>query len=168
MNVPPPSPTAAISSPPEPWADSRADRWYVAPDETRDGLLAGLRARGERTRIVVEASALTTIGQPSERWAGADPPPLERILFHLIQEYVVVTLREITDDNRDSVLALSVRISSARRAERVLLMDGARPCAGTHAELLAGSALYAELVGASEVGSYAGSATIRAPSRSTR
>jgi len=71
----------------EPWADSRAGRWYVAPDETSDGLLVGLRAQGERTRMVVEASELTTIGQPSERWAGADPPPLERILFHLIQEY---------------------------------------------------------------------------------
>jgi len=71
----------------EPWADSRAGRWYVAPDETREGLLAGLQARGERTRMVVEANELTTIGQPSERWAGAGPPPLERILFHLIQEY---------------------------------------------------------------------------------
>jgi len=71
----------------EPWADSRAGRWYIAPEETRDGLLAGLRARGERTRAVVQASELTTIGQPSERWDGAAPPPLERILFHLIQEY---------------------------------------------------------------------------------
>jgi hypothetical protein len=27
------------------------------------------------------------IGRPGDRWDGADPPPLERILFHLLQEY---------------------------------------------------------------------------------
>jgi hypothetical protein len=27
------------------------------------------------------------VGQPGERWDGADPPTLERILFHLLQEY---------------------------------------------------------------------------------
>jgi len=27
------------------------------------------------------------VGQPSERWVGADPPTLERGLFHLLQEY---------------------------------------------------------------------------------
>jgi hypothetical protein len=27
------------------------------------------------------------VGQPGERWDGHDPPTLERILFHLLQEY---------------------------------------------------------------------------------
>jgi hypothetical protein len=27
------------------------------------------------------------VGKPSERWDGHDPPTLERILFHLLQEY---------------------------------------------------------------------------------
>ena len=25
--------------------------------------------------------------RPGERWEGADPPTLERVLFHLLQEY---------------------------------------------------------------------------------
>jgi hypothetical protein len=27
------------------------------------------------------------VGQPGERWDGADPATLERVLFHLLQEY---------------------------------------------------------------------------------
>jgi hypothetical protein len=27
------------------------------------------------------------VGQPGDRWDGADPATLERILFHLVQEY---------------------------------------------------------------------------------
>ena len=30
---------------------------------------------------------LSDAGQPGERWDGADPATLERILFHLLQEY---------------------------------------------------------------------------------
>ncbi|MFG3506546.1 ATP-binding cassette domain-containing protein [Streptomyces sp. NPDC047821] len=43
------------------------------------------------------------------------------------------------------------RISSALRADRVLVLDGARAGLGTHEELLAGSALYRDLVGHWEV-----------------
>ena len=39
------------------------------------------------TRAVVQSHDLADIGQPGERWDGADPPALERILFHLLQEY---------------------------------------------------------------------------------
>lgn len=39
------------------------------------------------------------------------------------------------------------RISSALRADRVLVMDGAQARLGTHEELMAGSALYRDLVG---------------------
>lgn len=46
-----------------------------------------------------------------------------------------------------TVVTIAHRISSALRADRVLLLDGARPHLGTHAELLAGSPLYADLVG---------------------
>jgi len=67
--------------------DNRDDRWYVPPDETLDDLAAALRARAERTRAIVEAHDLAEIGQPGERWDGADPASLERILFHLLQEY---------------------------------------------------------------------------------
>lgn len=72
---------------PDPWGDRRDDRWYVAPDETLDGLVAELRAQGEHTRAVVEATDLAAVGAPGPRWDGAPPATLERILFHLVQEY---------------------------------------------------------------------------------
>ena len=71
----------------DPWGDRRDDRWFVAPDETTDSLLTALRARGARTREIVTGTDLDAVGQPGPRWEGADPPTLERILFHLIQEY---------------------------------------------------------------------------------
>ena len=71
----------------DPWADSRDGRWYVAPEETLDDLVAALHARAARTRVIVESHDLAEIGQPGERWDGADPASLERVLFHLLQEY---------------------------------------------------------------------------------
>jgi uncharacterized damage-inducible protein DinB len=71
----------------EPWGDRREDRWYVAPEETRDDLVAALRAQGARTREVVTSNDLATVGAPGPRWNGAEPPPLERVLFHLFHEY---------------------------------------------------------------------------------
>ena len=71
----------------QPWGDRRADRWYVAPEETRETLTAALRAQGRHTRAVVEDNELTALGAPGPRWEGSDPPPLERVLFHLVQEY---------------------------------------------------------------------------------
>jgi hypothetical protein len=71
----------------EPWADARDDRWYVAPDETLASLLADLRAQAATTRAIVEAHDLDDIGKPGDRWEGADPASLERVLFHLLQEY---------------------------------------------------------------------------------
>src|ERR1022692_372949 len=71
----------------DPWADSRDDRWFVAADETFEDLAAALRTQGARTRKIVESHDLADIGQPGERWDGADPPALERVMFHLLQEY---------------------------------------------------------------------------------
>jgi uncharacterized damage-inducible protein DinB len=71
----------------DPWGDRRDDRWYVAPGQTLEELVAALRAQAARTRAVVESHHLAEIGQPGERWDGADPASLERILFHLLQEY---------------------------------------------------------------------------------
>jgi uncharacterized damage-inducible protein DinB len=71
----------------DPWADSRDGRWCVPDGETLEGLVAALHAQAARTRAIVESHDLADIGQPGERWDGADPPALERILFHLVQEY---------------------------------------------------------------------------------
>jgi ATP-binding cassette subfamily C protein len=46
-----------------------------------------------------------------------------------------------------ALIVIAHRLSSALRADRVLLMDGGRPLLGTHGELLARSALYRDLVG---------------------
>ncbi len=73
----------------DPWADrDRHDgRWSVGPDETLATVLAGLRQQAARSRAVIEAHDLGEPGQPGERWDGADPATLERVLFHLLQEY---------------------------------------------------------------------------------
>ncbi|MER7457776.1 DinB family protein [Micromonospora sp. NPDC126480] len=71
----------------QPWGDWRDGRWYVAPEEDRAGLVAALRAQGAHTRAVVEASDLDAVGAPGPRWDGAAPATLERVLFHLVQEY---------------------------------------------------------------------------------
>lgn len=71
----------------DPWADHRDGRWYVAPDETLDSLLAEFREQAARSNAIIEAHDLADVGQPGERWDGAAPATLERILFHLLQEY---------------------------------------------------------------------------------
>ena len=71
----------------QPWADQRDGRWYVAPEETLTELVAALRAQAARSRAVVLAHDLDEVGQPGERWNGAEPAALERILLHLVQEY---------------------------------------------------------------------------------
>src|SRR5215470_2952020 len=72
---------------PDPWGDNRDYRWHVAPDETLNGLLAALQAQAARSERVIAAHPLDQVGQPGERWDGAPPATLERILFHLVQEY---------------------------------------------------------------------------------
>ncbi len=71
----------------DPWGDHRDGRWYVGPDETPDDLLEALDAQAARSRTVVESHALDEVGRPGERWAGGEPATLERVLFHLLQEY---------------------------------------------------------------------------------
>lgn len=72
---------------PDPWGDQRDGRWYVSPDETLDGLLAALEAQAERSQAVIAGHDLGEVGKPGERWNGAAPATLERVLFHLLQEY---------------------------------------------------------------------------------
>jgi hypothetical protein len=71
----------------DPWADSRDGRWFVADTESAAGLLAALCEQGRRSNAMVQAHALTDVGQPGPRWEGQPPPTLERVLLHLLQEY---------------------------------------------------------------------------------
>jgi uncharacterized damage-inducible protein DinB len=71
----------------DPWADRRDDRWYVPDEITLDELIAALKAQAARTTAIVSAHDPDDVGQPGERWNGADPPALERVLFHVFQEY---------------------------------------------------------------------------------
>jgi hypothetical protein len=50
-------------------------------------VVRALQEQGEVSRSVVRAHHLSDVGKPGERWDGADPPTLERVLFHLVQEY---------------------------------------------------------------------------------
>ena len=42
---------------------------------------------GNATRALVESHDLADIGQPGDGWDAAGPAALERVLFHLVQEY---------------------------------------------------------------------------------
>ena len=72
---------------PDPWGDGQGDRWSVGPDETRDVLMSALRTQGTHTSTVIATSPLTAVGAPGPRWEGEPPASLERVLFHLLQEY---------------------------------------------------------------------------------
>jgi uncharacterized damage-inducible protein DinB len=71
----------------EPWGDREGDHWFVEETETLHELVVALEDQGARSRSIIESNDLATIGQPGPRWDGAAPPTLERILFHLLQEY---------------------------------------------------------------------------------
>ncbi len=71
----------------EPWGEGRDGRWHVGEDETFEGLVAALNAQAGRSTAVISGHDLAEVGQPGDRWDGAEPPTLERVLFHLVQEY---------------------------------------------------------------------------------
>jgi uncharacterized damage-inducible protein DinB len=71
----------------DPWGEDRDGRWYVAADETLEELVAALHAQAARSRAVVESHDLADIGQPGDGWDSNGPATLERVLFHLVQEY---------------------------------------------------------------------------------
>lgn len=71
----------------DPWGDEQDGRWHVGPDETLPDLVAALHAQAGRTAAIVAAHDLAEIGRPGERWDASEPASLERVLFHLVQEY---------------------------------------------------------------------------------
>lgn len=71
----------------QPWGDAPQGRWSVAPDETLGDLVAALHEQAARSRAIVQVHQLSDVGEPGGRWMGAPPATLERVLFHLLQEY---------------------------------------------------------------------------------
>jgi len=70
-----------------PWGDQRDGRWYVASEESLDDLLAAQADQARRSNAVIAAHDLDEVGVPGDRWDGEPPATLERVLFHLVQEY---------------------------------------------------------------------------------
>jgi len=71
----------------DPWGDQRDGRWYVGPGESLTELADAARAQAVRSDAVIAGHDLADTGQPGERWDGEPPATLERVLFHLVQEY---------------------------------------------------------------------------------
>ena len=71
----------------DPWGDSRHDRWAVPSGVRAPDLVAALYEQAAVSREIVETHDLDEVGQPGERWSGAEPATLERVLLHLVQEY---------------------------------------------------------------------------------
>jgi uncharacterized damage-inducible protein DinB len=87
---------------PDPWGDSRDGRWHVDADATLQDVLDDLDAQAQETRRVVLSHDLAETGAPGERWEGDEPASLERVLFHLVQEYArhvghLDVVRELVD-----------------------------------------------------------------------
>jgi len=71
----------------DPWADEQDGRWHVPPGVGPAEVVDQLRRQGIRSRDIVETHRLDERGQPGPRWQGAEPATLERVLFHVMQEY---------------------------------------------------------------------------------
>ena len=70
-----------------PWGDQHEGRWHVPADETLADLVESLGAQATYTRTFVTKTDLSTVGRPGDNWPGDPPPTLERVLFHMFQEY---------------------------------------------------------------------------------
>ena len=144
---------------------------YVFAGTVRENLCyqrVGL-SQHELDRAVDEIGLRPVIDRMGGYDADLDPTALsagERQLVALVRAYVspaeVLVLDEATchldpraearaeeafGRRHGTLIVIAHRISSARRADRILLLDGVRAHYGTHPELLAHSVLYADLVG---------------------
>ncbi|GAB2521500.1 ATP-binding cassette domain-containing protein [Nocardiopsis aegyptia] len=148
---------------------------YVLTGTLRDNV--GYLCEGAPDGHLLEALANVGAAELAERLGGldavVDPAALsngQRQLVALARAYAspapVVILDEATchlapsDERRaeeafrargGTLVVIAHRIDSARRAGTILLLDGSRPLAGTHEELLSASDLYTDLVGHGEV-----------------
>jgi ATP-binding cassette, subfamily C, bacterial len=96
----------------------------------------GMLSAGERQLIAVARAHLTPapILILDEATCHLDPPAEERV-------------ERVLAGRGGTLIVVAHRISSALRAQRIVLMDGAAPVSGTHWELLTAAPLYRDLVG---------------------
>ncbi|WP_405966427.1 ABC transporter ATP-binding protein/permease [Streptomyces sp. NBC_00015] len=137
----------------------RENLCYLAPD-TPDGVLA------EAVEALGTSALAERLGGPDGRVDPAGLSSGERELVALVRAYLstarLVVLDEATGHldaaaerqveeafrrRPGTVVTIAHRMTSARRADQVLLLDGGRPRVGTHRTLLAQVPLYADLMG---------------------
>ncbi|GGU43451.1 ABC transporter ATP-binding protein [Streptomyces violascens] len=139
----------------------RENLTYLAPRATEAEITEALEAVGLRPVTDRLGGIDTRVGA-----GGADLSQGERQLVALARVYLsparLVILDEATSGldpeteakaeaafarRPGTLIVIAHRISSARRADQVLLLDGCTARFGTHDQLAAASALYADLVG---------------------
>lgn len=139
----------------------RENLGYLRADAVPDAELAAAAAEVGADRLLAALGGPDGVLEPGELSSG------ERQLIALTRTYLapagLVLLDEATchlDPAAEAVaeaafarrpggtlVVIAHRISSARRADRVLVLDGARAVCGTHEDLPARSPLYRDLVG---------------------
>ena len=65
----------------DPWGDNRDGRWYVAPEETLDGLLAALEAQAERSGRLSPRTTSTRWASRASAGTANRPPRLSGSCF---------------------------------------------------------------------------------------
>ncbi|MFI1578936.1 ATP-binding cassette domain-containing protein [Embleya sp. NPDC020630] len=136
---------------------------YLDPDVSRSDLDRAVRLVGAAELVARLGGYEARLADPGTLSAG------ERQLIALARTYLSPARFVILDEatchldppaealaeaafatRAGALVVIAHRIDSARRADRILLMDGNRPIPGTHHELLARAPLYRDLVGAWE------------------
>ncbi|MEU4473934.1 ABC transporter ATP-binding protein [Micromonospora sp. NPDC023888] len=132
---------------------------YLRPDvddETLEGALDALGARPLATRLgglgAPVAPALLSAGERQliaavRAWLAPAPLViLDEATCHL-DPALEATVESAFARRPGGLVVIAHRISSALRADRVLVLDGDEPALGTHGQLMARSATYRALVG---------------------
>ena len=71
----------------DPWADHVDGRWHLPAEDTAADVVRRLAEQAARSEAIVRSHDLDEVGAPGERWDGAPPATLERVLLHLVQEH---------------------------------------------------------------------------------
>jgi len=140
-------------------ASVRENLAYLRPDVTDDDLVNAVIAVGAQA-LLARLGGLAAQLTPGQLSAG------ERQLISLARAYVSRAPIAILDEatchldpeaeriaeqafaaQRRTLIVIAHRVSSALRAERVLVLDGTGAAVGDHATLTASSPLYRELLG---------------------